>query len=71
MTADKELSDLLNEYPKVLADVRDLFKEPEAAIRWLKKPRKQLGDVTPLIALETNSAQVEDLLYRIKTGDLS
>jgi hypothetical protein len=30
-----------------------------------------LCDVTPLIALEKNSAQVEDLLYRIKTGDLS
>jgi uncharacterized protein (DUF2384 family) len=71
MTADKELSDLLSKYPQVLADVRDLFNEPEAAMRWLNKPRKQLCDVTPLIALEKNSAQVEDLLYRIKTGDLS
>lgn len=71
MSADQELSELLSEYPQVLADVRDLFKEPEEAIRWLKTPRKQLCDVTPLITLETNSAQVEDLLYRIKTGDLS
>ena len=64
--ADKELSELLSEYPTIHADILGLFKEPEAA-----KPRKQLCDVTPLIALETNSAQVEDLLYRIKTGDFS
>lgn len=69
MSADKGLSELLSEHPKILADIRDLFKEPEEAIRWLKTPRQQLTDVTPLIALETNSAQVEDLLYRIKTGN--
>lgn len=40
MSADQELSELLSEYPQVLADVRDLFKEPEEAIRWLKTPRK-------------------------------
>jgi uncharacterized protein (DUF2384 family) len=71
MSADKELSELLSEYPQILAGVRQLFKEPEAAISWLNKPRKQLCNVTPLVALEQNPVQVEDLLYRIKTGDLS
>jgi uncharacterized protein (DUF2384 family) len=71
MSADKDLSELLSEHPKILADIRDLFREPEEAIRWLKKPRKQLCDVAPLIALEQDPTQVEDLLYRIKTGDLS
>jgi uncharacterized protein (DUF2384 family) len=71
MSADKELSELLSEYPRILADVRELFKESEAAICWLRKPRKQLCNVTPLVALEQNPAQVEDLLYRIKTGDFS
>ncbi|WP_281255927.1 hypothetical protein [Cognaticolwellia beringensis] len=40
MSADKELSELLSEYPRILAEVRELFKEPEAAISWLKKPIK-------------------------------
>lgn len=71
MSADKELSELLSEYPQILAGVRELFTESEAAISWLKKPRKQLCNVAPLVALEQNPAQVEDLLYRIKTGDLS
>jgi uncharacterized protein (DUF2384 family) len=49
----------------------DLFKNPEAALNWLKKPRKQLCNATPLSVLERNPTLVEELIYTIKTGDFS
>lgn len=71
MSADEKLSELLKEYPQIYADILGLFKNSEAAISWLKKPRKQLGNATPLSVLDQEPEKVADLIYRIETGDFS
>lgn len=71
MSAENELSERLKEYPKIYVDILDLFKEAKPALRWLKKPRIQLSGMTPLSMLNNDQKKVEDLIYRIKTGDLS
>jgi uncharacterized protein (DUF2384 family) len=71
MSAENELSERLKEYPKIYVDILDLFKEAKPALCWLKKPKVQLFGMTPLSMLKQAPKQVEDLIYRIKTGDLS
>jgi len=71
MSAENELSELLEDYPKIYIDILDLVKEAKPALRWLKKPRMQLLGMTPLSMLKKDPKQVEDLIYRIKTGDFS
>ena len=71
MLAEDELLKLLSKHPKIYTDILDLFKNPKAALNWLKKPRKQLCNATPLSVLERNPTLVEELIYTIKTGDFS
>jgi hypothetical protein len=71
MSAENELSELLEKHPKIHVDILALFKKDEVALRWLKEPRMQLSGVSPLSVLEQDPTQVENLIYQIKTGDLS
>lgn len=72
MSAKIELANLLSEHKKIHQVLLDLFsQEAEVALNWLKAPRKQLQGSSPLSMLEQNPEQVEDLIYRIKTGDIS
>lgn len=66
-----ELAVLLCKYPKVLELAKKVFTNDEAAIRWLNSPRKQLLGLTPLEVIEEDESKVEDLLFRILTGDFS
>lgn len=72
MSAEEELTNLLSEYAPIHRALLDLFsQEAEVALRWLKAPRIQLQGASPLSVLEQDHKQVEDIIYRIKTGDLS
>ncbi|MFT6905743.1 MAG: hypothetical protein ACJAS1_002401 [Oleiphilaceae bacterium] len=70
--AKEELANLLIESPKIHSDLLELFKGVDrVALQWLKAPRPQLLDKSPLQTLEEDPGAVEDLIHRIKTGDLS
>lgn len=72
MSADEELTNLLSDYSQTQRALLGLFnQEAEVALRWLKAPRIQLQGASPLSMLEQDHKQVEDLIYCIKTGDLS
>jgi len=71
MLAESELSKLLCDYPIIHVKILELFSEPDVALRWLKSPKIQLCGATPLSTLERAPKQVEDLIYRIETGDRS
>ena len=51
-----------------LAD--QVFGNQEKAMRWLNKPKCELGGMTPaqVVATETGLAQVEEMLVRIDEG---
>jgi putative toxin-antitoxin system antitoxin component (TIGR02293 family) len=57
-----------------LARVADLaektFGDKAKAYRWLRKPKRALGQATPLayLASEAGARLVEDMLYRIDSG---
>jgi putative toxin-antitoxin system antitoxin component (TIGR02293 family) len=50
-----------------------IFGDTAKAHRWLRKPKRALGDVTPLasLATEAGTRRVEQMLYRIDSGVLS
>ncbi|MFD2165647.1 antitoxin Xre/MbcA/ParS toxin-binding domain-containing protein [Thalassotalea euphylliae] len=66
-----ELAYLLRSHPEIHKAVLEVFKRDDVALRWLRAPRVQLGHKTPIEALEGDESMVLDLLFRIKTGDLS
>ena len=47
-----------------------VFGDPAKAHRWLRKPKRQLGDVTPIayLASESGARIVEEMLHRIDHG---
>ena len=50
-----------------------VFGNPEKANRWLRKPKRQLGGVTPVACLmsEAGARVVEEMLHRIEYGILA
>lgn len=69
--AKEEFDDLLNNHQDIKNEVLELFKKEEVALEWLKRARPQLLGVSPASLLNTDKEKVKDLIYRIKTGDLS
>ena len=47
-----------------------IFGDKGKAHRWLRKPKRTLGQATPLtyLASEAGARLVEDMLYRIDSG---
>lgn len=54
----------------VWCSARQIFGDPEKALRWLRKAKSGLGGRTPLAALETETGArlVEEWLVRIDQG---
>ena len=72
MMNNTELIDLLNRHPFINKELNDMFCGHEKVIyRWMTKPKEQLLGRTPAQALLVDSDLVLDMLYRIKTGDMS
>ena len=65
-----EASDRLVEMAKVFARASDVIGDKEHARKWLFKPSRVLGDVTPVSLLDTSSGVeiVMDELGRIEHG---
>ena len=55
---------------RVTAFAEQVFGEPERAWRWLRQPKKQFGDRSPLevSGTEAGARLVEELLYQIDDG---
>ncbi|OKY25123.1 MbcA/ParS/Xre antitoxin family protein [Thalassotalea sp. PP2-459] len=66
-----DLATILARHPKIHSSLLEVFKKEDVALRWLKSPRIQLGNKAPIDVLADDESAVEDLLYRIKTGDFS
>ncbi|SEL89935.1 Protein of unknown function [Colwellia chukchiensis] len=71
MEASEELLSVLKDHPAIHKSINEIFTKPESALSWLNKPRPQLLGKTPLEVTKTEPEKVEDLIYRIKTGDFS
>jgi hypothetical protein len=72
MTAKEELDNLLKDFPETKKELTELFKSRvEISLRWLTLPKPQLCGASPSSLLKNEEAKVIDLIYRIKTGDLS
>jgi len=58
---------------RVSALAEQTFGDRTEAERWLRKPKRALGDATPLDCLATDAGArcVEEMLYRIDSGILS
>lgn len=68
-----EESDRLFRLAHVVSRAAEVFGEREKAARWLRKPNRALGDVTPLSQLDTDAGtrQVEAVLGRLEHGVFS
>ncbi|WP_026970851.1 MbcA/ParS/Xre antitoxin family protein [Aliagarivorans marinus] len=71
MTPDNTLRDLLADQPNIHKLLLELFSSPEAAIRWLERPKRPFSGKSPIECFESQPEQVEDLLLQIKMGDFS
>jgi uncharacterized protein (DUF2384 family) len=71
MKQQKELNKVLEKHPDIYKSLMELFNSEESALSWLGKPCKPLCDVKPIDLLSTDSEKVLDIIYRIKTGDMS
>jgi len=71
MNAEKELSILLQNHPKIRKELLSLFKTNEVSLTWLKRPIRALNNKSPLSILNQDAEKVRDLINRIKTGDIS
>jgi hypothetical protein len=72
MTTKDEFDALLLNHDDVKAEVLALFGgRSDEALKWLKANRPQLLGVSPASVIDTDKKSVLDLIYRIKTGDLS
>jgi uncharacterized protein (DUF2384 family) len=69
--AKEELDDLLHNHQDIKKEVLELFKKEEVALDWLKRARPQLLGVSPASLLTTDKGKVINLIYSIKTSDLS
>jgi len=67
----QEIDELLKEHLEIKKELLTLFPRPQLALQWLSKSKAPLLNKTPLSLLDTNPNEVVDILFRIKTGDLS
>lgn len=69
---DQEILEYLKkEHCELLEDLKRLFKTNEIVLKWIKKPKPVLVNQSPLMLLQDEPHKVEDLVNRIKTGDIS
>jgi uncharacterized protein (DUF2384 family) len=74
MPDKNELQDVLENHTDLYDELMKLFNNDEKqALKWLTHPKVPLCNVTPLslIADSEGKGKVMDMLYRIKTGDIS
>lgn len=71
MKDNDELKEVFESHPEIYHEVLDIFKKADVALNWLKTPKRPLNWATPLSIIKDNPEKIMDLLYRIKTGDLS
>jgi putative toxin-antitoxin system antitoxin component (TIGR02293 family) len=66
-------SDRLYRLARIVALANEFIGEHEKAIRWLKRPNRVLGGISPITALDTElgARQVENILGRIAYGGIS
>lgn len=67
------LKDLLDNHEDLYTELMTLFKEEAQALIWLINPKAPLCDQTPISLLGDSEGKekVMEMLYRIKTGDMS
>lgn len=65
---DREESDKVLRFARLVGKATETFEDPEAARRWLTSPQVGLGGAVPLDYAETEigAREVEDLLGRIE-----
>lgn len=68
-----EESDRLMRLARAAAQAMAVLGDSEKAVRWLKKPNRALGNVTPLSQMDTEAGvrMVEQVLGRIEHGVFS
>jgi putative toxin-antitoxin system antitoxin component (TIGR02293 family) len=66
-------SDRLYRLARIIALADEFIGDHEKAVRWLKRPNRALGGITPVDALDTElgARQVENVLGRIAYGGVS
>jgi putative toxin-antitoxin system antitoxin component (TIGR02293 family) len=66
-------SDRLYRLARIVALADEFLGDHEKAIRWLKRPNRALGGISPVAALDTElgARQVENILGRIAYGGIS
>lgn len=66
-------SDRLYRLARIVALADEFLGDHERAIRWLKRPNRALGGITPVAAIDTEpgARQVENILGRIAFGGVS
>ena len=65
-------SDRVYRFARAVAMAKQYLGDDERALRWLKRPNRALGGVTPLSALDTEAGarSVENVLGRIAYGGI-
>ena len=66
-------SDRLYRLARIVALANEFLGDHERAIRWLRRPNRALGGVTPVDTIDTElgARQVENILGRIAYGGIS
>jgi putative toxin-antitoxin system antitoxin component (TIGR02293 family) len=66
-------SDRLYRLARIVAIANEYLGDHERALRWLKRPNRALGGLSPVAAIDTEpgARQVENLLGRIAYGGIS
>jgi putative toxin-antitoxin system antitoxin component (TIGR02293 family) len=66
-------SDRLYRLARIVAIANESLGDHERALRWLKRPNRALGGVSPVAAMDTElgARQVENILGRIAYGGIS
>ena len=66
-------SDRLYRLARIVALANEFLGNHERAVRWLKRPNRALGGISPVAALDTEwgARQVENILGRIAYGGIS
>jgi putative toxin-antitoxin system antitoxin component (TIGR02293 family) len=66
-------SDRIYRFARTLALAKHYLGEEDRALRWLKRPNRALGGITPMEALDTElgARAVENVLGRIAYGGVS
>jgi hypothetical protein len=72
MTTKDEFDALLINHDDVKKEVLVLFNgRCDVALQWLNQKKPQLLGVSPISIIDTDKQRILDLIYQIKTGDMS